>query len=448
MIGATTLHNGPSSPSGVALQGLHPVVVDDLSDPPASLEIAPIWAQQGVRSGVWVPITTVRQQTFGVLTVHSDEVARFSRDDIHFLEAAANVVGSAIERARSEDLLAYQAFHDPLTDLPNRMLFADRLTNALARLERRGSKLAVLFLDIDHFKLVNDSAGHVQGDAVLIEVATRLQKALRAGDTLARFGGDEFVVLCEDVLGEIEAIGLADRLVDFTRHPIVVGGVEHALTISTGVALASSHDTVAEDLLRDADAAMYQAKAEGRARVTMFTQNLRARVLHRVDTEADLRKALLAGELRVYYQPVADVATGVLTGVEALVRWQHPERGLILPLEFIGVAEESGLIVPLGEFVLGEASRQLRQWHVEFPELAHLDMAVNLSARQLSEGDLPEVVANILKASGLDPSSLVLEITESVLMRDAEASIVAVRALTALGIRISIDDLGPGAQDR
>jgi diguanylate cyclase (GGDEF)-like protein len=444
MIGATSMPHGPTSPSSVALRELRPVYVPDLSVASATLEIPNLWAEFGARSGVWIPITSMRQQAFGVLTVHAGSVDRFTQDDIHFLEAVANVVGSAIERARSEELLAYQAVHDPLTELPNRVLFADRLTIALERLERHPGVLAVFFLDIDRFKLINDSVGHVQGDQVLVEVAKRLQTGLRAGDTLARFGGDEFVVLCEDTIGEAETMCLAERLVDFTRRPIVVNGIEHSLTISTGVALASSHHTLAEHLLRDADAAMYQAKEDGRAHVTMFTQSLRAKVLHRVDTESELRHALFAGELRVHYQPVADVATGAITGVEALVRWQHPDRGLISPIEFISVAEESGLIVPLGEFVLGEASRQLRQWHDQFAQLGHLDMAVNLSARQLIEADLPVVVANILDASGIAPQHLTLEITESVLMHDAEASVTAMSALTALGVRISIDDFGTG----
>ena len=442
-MGSTVVHI-PSSPMGVALHGLQPVVIDDLTAPGPDLQLRPVWVDRGARSGAWVPISTMRQQTFGVLAVHATEIGRFSQDDVHFLEGVANVLGSAIERTRNEEQLAYQAVHDPLTNLPNRVLFVDRLTSALGRLKRHRGALAVLFLDIDRFKLVNDGVGHVRANEVLIEVATRLRMALRAGDTLARFGGDEFVVLCEDVIDEADALLLADRLTEFTRGPIMVGGTEHLVTLSTGVAFTSSHTTLVEDLLRDADAAMYQAKESGRAQVSLFAESLRAKALHRVDTETSLRHALAAGDLSVHYQPVVDVATGMITGFEALARWKHPSRGLVHPIEFIPVAEESGLIVPLGEFVLGESTRQLRRWQEEFPQYSCLDMAVNLSARQLIQNDLTAVVANILDASDLDPCHLVLEITESVLMRDTKTSVTALRDLAALGVRVGIDDFGTG----
>ena len=335
-MGSTVVHI-PSSPMGVALHGLQPVVIDDLTAPGPDLQLRPVWVDRGARSGAWVPISTMRQQTFGVLAVHATEIGRFSQDDVHFLEGVANVLGSAIERTRNEEQLAYQAVHDPLTNLPNRVLFVDRLTSALGRLKRHRGALAVLFLDIDRFKLVNDGIGHVRANEVLIEVATRLRTALRAGDTLARFGGDEFVVLCEDVIDEADALLLADRLTEFTRGPIMVGGTEHLVTLSTGVAFTSSHTTLVEDLLRDADAAMYQAKESGRAQVSLFAESLRAKALHRVDTETSLRHALAAGDLSVHYQPVVDVATGMITGFEALARWKHPSRGLVHPIEFIPV---------------------------------------------------------------------------------------------------------------
>ena len=444
MIGTLVVPHGPLSPGGVAYGRLQPLIVDDLALPPTGVDVPEVWSEQGVRCGVWVPITTTHQQAFGFLAAHGPDVGGVSPDDVDFLEAIANVLSSAIDRARSEDLLTYQALHDSLTGLPNRARFTDRLGHALDRLERRPATLAVLFLDVDRFKLINDSLGHAQGDKVLIEVATRLRAALRAGDTLARFGGDEFVVLCEDVVDAAEVMDLADRLTEFCCRPIVIDGTEHVVSFSTGVALASTHVTTPADLLRDADAAMYESKEQGRARVTLFRTALRAKILHRVTVEVELRRALIEGELRVYYQPVVSVSSGAVTGFEALVRWQHPEHGLVSPLEFIPVAEESGLIVPLGEFVLGEAARQLHQWHQQFPPLAALTMAVNISARQLGQDDLAAVVGNVLAASGLDPSRLTLEITESVLMSDAATSIAVVDALAGLGVRISIDDFGTG----
>jgi diguanylate cyclase (GGDEF)-like protein len=443
-IGDLTIPCSPLTPSGAALDSALPVVINDLTNPPGGLVTPTAWLDQGASRGVWVPITTLHQQPFGVLAVHAMNDGEFSKFDVHFLEAVANVIGSAIERARGDDLLAYQAVHDSLTSLPNRVLFVDRLTTALSRLQRNHSTLAVLFLDIDRFKLINDSVGHVQGNEVLVLVAERLRKALRAGDSIARFGGDEFVVLCEDVTDEAEAMQLAQRLTDFTEGPLVVNGVEHIVTLSVGIALARSHKTPVEELLRDADAAMYQAKEDGRARVSLFAQAMRAKALYRVDTEVELRRGLVSGELRVFYQPVVDVSTGDIAGVEALVRWQHPDRGLVNPAEFISVAEESGLIAPLSEFVLGEATRQLRRWHDEFPHLSHLDVAVNFSARQLTQADLPETVAIILEASGVEPGFLVVEITESILMRDVQASTEAVRALTDLGVLVAIDDFGTG----
>ena len=442
LVGATTVARGPQSPSFRALASGKPVVINDLADP-SDLDIPAVWHDRGAVAGVWVPIT-VRHQPYGVLTVHANRPRRFSQDDVHFLESVANVIGSAVERVRSDEQLAYQALHDPLTDLPNRILFADRLDHALARLERKPSTLAVLFVDVDRFKLINDSLGHAKGDEVLVAVAGRIREALRPADTVARFGGDEFVVLCEDLADEVEAISVADRLQQFTSRPITVNGSEYVVSVSTGIALAASPDVSAEELLRDADAAMYHAKEDGRGRAKVFAEALRAKVLQRLDTEVDLRRAIAAGELRVHYQPVVDIATGLVTEIEALVRWAHPERGLVSPAEFIPVAEETGLIFPLGEWVLEEACSQTAAWQRNFPHLRGLGVCVNLSGRQLAHRDIGGVVAAVLAKTELDPTCLTLEITESVLMKDAEDSIDAVHSLAALGVRLSIDDFGTG----
>jgi diguanylate cyclase (GGDEF)-like protein/PAS domain S-box-containing protein len=356
----------------------------------------------------------------------------------------AGQLGHILERGSAASRLSHQNLHDPLTGLPNRTLFADRLTQALARLGRQTTPVAVLFVDVDNFKVINESLGHDQGDRILITMAERLSVAVRPGDTVARFGGDEFIILCEGVASEAEAINIAERVGALAGAPLTLDGRDHLVTVSTGIALTAGHDAQSADLLRDAGAAMYEAKAAGRARSQIFAASMRARALHRLDTEMDLRRAITHGELRLYYQPIVDITSGRMEGVEALVRWEHPTQGTISPDQFIPVAEETGLIIPLGEWVLGEACRQTRVWHQADPRLAHLTVSVNLSGRQINQSDLIPVVSNVLANTGLAPSSLVLEITESVLMGDAEAAIVVLRDLRNLGVHLSIDDFGTG----
>ncbi len=349
------------------------------------------------------------------------------------------------ERRRLEAELAHQATHDALTDLPNRALLLDHLELALARAHRDNKLVALLFLDLDRFKQVNDSLGHDAGDELLITVANRIADALRPADTVARLGGDEFVVLCEDVVDEHHAVSIAQRTLSVLEAtPVPLGGVEVSVTASVGIALSPGGDSAhPEALLRDADAAMYRAKDHGRARLELFDESMRRRAAERMHLADELAHAIEHGEIVVHYQPAVDLHSGAISSVEALARWDHPTRGLLAPTEFITLAEETGLIVGLGLRVLTQACRQGRQWQEQLgPDAPRIH--VNLSARQLTAANLPLLVRGVLDASALDPSLLCLEITESVLMDDAPAVIDMLRQLKELGLHIAIDDFGTG----
>jgi diguanylate cyclase (GGDEF)-like protein/PAS domain S-box-containing protein len=341
----------------------------------------------------------------------------------------------------AEDDIRYQALHDSLTGLPNRTQVLDHLEQARTL---SGKRVAVLLLDLDRFKLVNDSFGHAAGDALLVEIAPRLREALRPGDIIGRLGGDEFVVLLEDVAEEQVAVDVAERIVAALRRPFLLEGIEHFVTVSIGIALAGGERTVAGALIRDADAALYRAKDRGRGRYEVFDRAMRIRTLERLSLENDLRRALEGEQLRVHYQPLVALRDRTIVGLEALVQWEHPKRGLVGPLEFIPVAEESGLIGPIGEWVLHEACRQACEWHAASPDAAPLAVAVNLSVRQITQRDLSGMVARTLRDTGLGPQSLCLEITESVILDDSDAANQALRALLALGVRMVLDDFGTG----
>ncbi|WNV75584.1 EAL domain-containing protein [Geodermatophilus sp. DSM 44513] len=356
---------------------------------------------------------------------------------VHAVLQLVDVTG----RREAEDQLAHHALHDGLTGLANRRLLADRLDQALTRARRRGTAVAVLFVDLDRFKTVNDSAGHTVGDALLRTAAQRLSAQLRAADCAARFGGDEFVVVCEDIGGDRELLVVAERLRDAMAAPFHVGSEQFTLGACIGIAVSARGQDSAEALLRDADLAMYEAKDRGRGSIVVFDGALRAALERRQRTEADLRAGITRDEMRLLYQPVVDTASGCLVGVEALVRWQHPTRGLLGPDAFIAVAEDTGLVVPLGEWVLQEACRQLAAWR-----RAGLDLtvAVNVSARQLADPQFPDLVAAVVTTSGVDPAAVCLELTETALLDATGATVATLRRLHAFGVRLALDDFGTG----
>jgi Amt family ammonium transporter len=392
------------------------------------------------RNGSWAGELSLSPPTGGLLPVWAQVLRHHDADELYY----SIVTHDLSERKAFEHRLAHQATHDPLTGLPNRALLIDRLDSALARARRHGRRVAVLFLDLDHFKVVNDSLGHGLGDRLLIAISERLTLALRPGDTVARFGGDEFVVLCEDVLDERDAIAVAERIDRAVGGRFVVDDTEVFVGVSIGIACPDDVRVEPETLLRDADAAMYRAKDRGRARWELFDNAMRASAVDRLDIETALRRALERRELRVFYQPIIDLTSGRIDGIEALLRWEHPERGLLNPDDFITIAEETGLIVPIGTWVLDQACRQAQRWQASIPSLDPLRVSVNLSGRQLGDHSLVEDVSSVLRGTGIDPALVELEITESVLMEDVEASRQALNELHALGVRLAVDDFGTG----
>ena len=338
----------------------------------------------------------------------------------------------------------HEALHDSLTGLPNRALFVDRLQQAIDRKSRERDISAVLFMDLDHFKVVNDSLGHETGDELLIEVARRLSGCLRPEDTAARLGGDEFTVLLDRISEPGDAIRVAERIAEALRTPFQLGEHQIFITTSVGIALCMSEDDQPNSVLRDADVAMYEAKKEGKARYKIFNAGMYTKALKRLELENELRRAIDNNELRVYYQPKISLETGGIVGMEALVRWEHPERGLTDPAEFIPLAEETALIKPLGHWVLREACRQAREWQDRYPHAAYLTMSVNLSVRQFQQPNLVEELEKVLQETGLNPHSLQLEITESVVTDDVEYALGLLRELKGLNVQLGIDDFGKG----
>jgi diguanylate cyclase (GGDEF)-like protein/PAS domain S-box-containing protein len=355
------------------------------------------------------------------------------------------------ERKQFEEQLQHQAFHDPVTNLANRALFRDRVLHAIERQERDRKPIAVLFMDIDDFKTVNDSLGHAAGDGLLLEVGERLKRALRAADTAARLGGDEFAILLEDGGEGVQAAEVAERIMQMLEEPFLLEAKEVFVRASIGIAVAdfggATGEEAAEALMRNADVAMYMAKERGKGRYQVFEPEMHNTALRRLELKADLQRALENGEFILHYQPVIELDSGAITGVEALIRWIHPARGIVQPLEFIPLAEETGLIVPIGRWVLREACRYAVELQHEFPQdpsAPQFHMAVNLSARQLARPEIVDEVRDILAETGLAPPALILEITESMVMQDMELAIERLNQLKQLGVLLAIDDFGTG----
>jgi diguanylate cyclase (GGDEF)-like protein len=466
---ATRFARGAGLP-GRVLAEEQPIWIVDVTQAVDSLE-ARFDAELGIRTAFALPIWG-SSDVLAVLELYSTEARECDAQLLDVAEQIGTQLGHVVERARSESALrrayddlwksnneltreigertraeaelSHLAFYDTLTDLPNRALFLDRLDHALSRADRRHSVVGVLFLDLDNFKVVNDSLGHDVGDLLLKTVSERLRTTLRVGDTVARFGGDEFTILLEDLNGLGDAVCAAERIVDVIREPVLLEGTEVVPSFSIGIVLGTPGNDCPDDLLRNADLAMYRAKVNGKARFEVFDQSMNAEAMARLEVEADLRRALERNELRLHYQPIVSLESGRIRAVEALARWQHPQRGLVSPLQFIPIAEETGLIVPLGRWVLEEACRQIKHWQITHPEASELLVSVNLSGRQFQNGRLVEEVQEILRETGLDPACLQLEITETAVMKDAASTIKTLHQLKALGVKLAIDDFGTG----
>ncbi len=425
-----------------ALSHREPVITKDYEDKEEETRFAPSpLLQFGVRSGVEVPIFGTTG-TFGILSAHSLKPRRFGEDDLSFLQSVANILALAVERKGAEERLAYLAQFDALTTLPNRHLFHDRLLQTMAQGRRSGNPMAVLYIDLDRFKLVNDTQGHGAGDKLLKEAAARLTQCIRSGDTVGRFGGDEFGAVLSDLAKPGDASIVAQKMIDALARPFDLDGHDTYVGASVGITLFPGDSEEAGALIMNADTAMYRAKEQGRSTYQYFTREMNERALARMQVEAALRRGLERREFLLHYQPKVDLESGVICGFEALLRWQHPERGMVSPVEFIPVLEDAGLIVPVGEWVMREVCRQIQAW--KGSGLSVPPVAVNLSARQFLQKDLEATVRLILRESEVDPSLIQFELTESLLMKEPEAAARTLRGLKESGVRISVDDFGTG----
>ena len=428
------------SHAGYTLRSGEPVIVEDLATEDR-FEPSRTLTERGIVSGISVAIEG-RHHPYGVLTGHTTERRRFTAEEVEFLKTIANVLAAAVERTREEEATRHAALHDPLTGLPNRALALDRLEYGLHRRRRDGTDIAVLVIDLDRFKLINDSLGHEAGDELLLELGPRLARAVRAEDTVARLGGDEFAVISPGLDGVRDVITIAEKLAAAIARPFILPSGERFVTGSIGISVAMRGSDTPETMLRDADVAMYRAKSEGPGRYELFDDAMRAQAMERLRVETELRLALDRGELEIHYQPIVAIDTGEIDAVEALVRWRHPTRGLLGPAEFIGVAEETGLIVDIGELVIDRACTQVAEWQRQ--QGRPIGLSVNISPRQLNGPLLGALTAATAADKGLLPGTLALELTESVLIGESHAPRDSIAELRRNGLRLLLDDFGTG----
>ncbi|TMG76045.1 MAG: EAL domain-containing protein [Betaproteobacteria bacterium] len=437
--GRRTVPVRPGSRVELVLSRREPLVIEDLGADPRFSD-SPL-LNVGVRSGIQVPVLGTAG-TFGILSAHARQTRRFTPEDVSFLQSVANILAVAIERKSAEERLAYLARFDALTGLPNRYLFYDRLLQTMAQARRSGQPMAVLFIDLDRFKLVNDTQGHGAGDRLLKEAAARLSQCVRGGDTVGRFGGDEFGAIVSDLSRPGDAGVVAQKVLEAIAHPFKLDEHETFVSASVGIALFPADGDDPEALVTNADTAMYRAKEQGRNTYQYFTREMNERALARVQMEAALRRAIERREFLLHYQPKVDLESRLICGFEALLRWQHPEKGLVQPGEFVSVLEDSGLIVQVGDWVMREVCGQIRVW--QGAGLAVKPVTVNVSARQFQQKDFEAVVRRILGKARVDPSLVQFELTESLLMSDPESAARTLRDLRDSGARISVDDFGTG----
>jgi diguanylate cyclase (GGDEF)-like protein/PAS domain S-box-containing protein len=434
---------GPAAGScGTAAYRGQAVISPDIEHDPLWKGHGALVLASGLRAAWSVPIFSASRDVLGTFALYYREPRRPTPEDLALLQVASGLAAVAIEQRGLTDRLAHQAHHDALTGLPNRALFEDRLGMAITHAHRQGRQLAVLFLDLDQFKVINDSLGHGLGDRLLQAVAARLQASVREGDTVARQGGDEFILLLPWIGSAVDAAKVARKILEAIRQPVHLDGHDLYVTTSIGVSVYPEDGEDVATLIKNSDSALYRAKEQGRDGVQLYTPAMNAQAAERLSLEGSLRRALPLGQFELYYQPVVDAARLQAVGVEALLRWRHPERGLLTPSDFIHLAEITGIIGQVGPWALRTACGQAKRWHDQ--GYGRLMLSVNVSPRQFLEGDLAAQVASTLDETGLDPTLLELEITESLAMQRAETTSGTLARLKALGVRVAIDDFGTG----